>query len=405
LKSTKIATRGEDHAAYVPDYPLLPVRLRFWQHVLHSCDATCAAAQMRTQLRVAHEACRRVADRPVGAVIPADFIYEQLANDLVISGEMQKRYQEIIEEQKERPDGELRSRIAALVFLINKLPREGGDIGVRATVDHLADLLTDDLGDSATEIRARVPNLVQALVGDGVLMDVEGEYRLQTTEGAAWESEFRRRRAALLNNEPQLAAQRLQRLRKAINAQLSGVSVLHGAAKVKRKVILHFGQEPPPAADDLVVWVRDGFQESETAVIGDIIPKLKTDPLKNALAAEETLHFKGQPVGDEGKEARKAMITRQSAEEDRVNTLMTEIVSGARLFLSGGHELSFITLRAGIEDAAHQGNRTQGHLRQPAECDPPESGRVGGMAGTGASGIRSGVGRGAGHRLTRRCLW
>lgn len=371
LKSTKIATRSEDHAAYVPDYPLLPVRLRFWQHVLHSCDATGTAAQMRTQLRVAHEACRRVADRPVGAVIPADFIYEQLANDLVISGEMQKRYQEIIEEQKERPDGELRSRIAALVFLINKLPREGGDIGVRATVDHLADLLTDDLGDSATDIRARVPNLVQVLVDDGVLMDVEGEYRLQTTEGAAWESEFRRRRAALLNNEPQLAAQRLQRLQQAINAQLSGVSVLHGAAKVKRKVILHFGQEPPPAADDLVVWVRDGFQESETAVIGDIqkrdvadptlhilIPKSKTDLLKNALAAalaaEETLHFKGQPIGDEGKEARKAMITRQSAEEDRVNTLMTEIVSGGRLFLSGGHELSFITLRAGIEDAAHQ---------------------------------------------------
>lgn len=369
LKSTKIATRSEDHAAYVPDYPLLPVRLRFWQHVLHSCDPTGTASQMRTQLRVTHEACRQVAERPVGAVIPADFIYEQLANDLVISGEMQKRYQEIIEEQKERPDGELRSRIAALVFLINKLPREGGDIGVRATVEHLADLLTDDLGDSATDIRAKVPALVQTLVDEGVIMDVEGEYRLQTTEGAAWESEFKRRRAVLLNNEPQLAAHRLQLMQKALNAQLAGVSVLHGAAKVKRKVILHFGLEPPAAADDLVAWLRDGFQESEIAVIGDIqkraiedttlhvlIPKARIEPLKNALAAalaaEETLHFKGQPVGDEGKEARKAMVTRQSAEEDRVNSLMTEIVSGARLFLSGGHELSFVTLRAGVEDAA-----------------------------------------------------
>jgi hypothetical protein len=158
----------------VPDFPLLPVRRRFWEEVLHSCDPSGTAAQMRTQLRVTHEACRLVAERPLGAVIPADFIYDQQANELVIAGEMQKRFQEIIEEQKARPDGLLRSRICPLVFLINKLPREGADIGVRATPEHLADLLTDDLGDSATELRAKVPGLVQALAHDGVLMEIEG---------------------------------------------------------------------------------------------------------------------------------------------------------------------------------------------------------------------------------------
>lgn len=371
LKSTRIAARSDDQAAYVPDYPLLPVRLRFWQHVLHSCDPTGTSAQMRTQLRVTHEACRQVAEKPLGAVIPGDFLYDQLANDLVISGEMQKRYQEIIEEQRERPGGTLRRRIASLVFLINKLPREGGDIGVRATVEHLADLLTDDLGDSATEIRAKVPGLVQALVDEGVLMDLDGEYRLQTTEGAAWESEFRRRRSALLNNETQLAAQRAHLLAKRINAELSGVSVLHGAAKVKRKLTLHLGMEPPPASDNLMLWVRDGFQESENAVIGDIqkrsvedatlhilIPKNKLEPLKNAmaaaLAAEETLNFKGQPISDEGREARSAMLTRRTAEEDRVANLMADIVGAARLFLSGGQELSVTTLRAAVETAAQQ---------------------------------------------------
>jgi len=369
LKSMRIAARAEDDASYVPDYPLLPVRRRFWEQVLHSCDPSGSAAQMRTQLRVTHEACRLVAERPVGAIIPADFIYDQQANELVISGELQKRFQEIIEEQRTRPDGSLRSRICALVFLINKLPREGADSGVRATPEHLADLLTDDLGDSATTLRATVPGLVQDLVGDGVLMEIEGEYHLQTTEGAAWESEFRRRRTVLLNNEPQLAAQRGQLLSKAVQAALAGVNVLHGAARVKRKVTAHHGMTPPPATDDLAVWVRDGFQESETAVIQDIqqrsvadatihclIPKIKADPLKNALASalatEETLNFKGQPSGDEGKEARRAMVTRKAREEARVESLVGEIVGGARLFLSGGQERPEMPLKAATEDAA-----------------------------------------------------
>ncbi len=311
------------------------MRRRFWEQVLHSCDPSGTAAQMRTQLRVTHEACRLVAERPLGAIIPADFLYDQQANELVISGEMQKRFQEIIEEQKTRPDGALRSRICALVFLINKLPREGADIGVRATPEHLADLLTDDLGSSATDLRAKVPGLVHDLVNDGVLMEIDGEYRLQTTEGAAWESEFRRRRASILNNEPQLAAQRGQLLSKAIQTELAGVNVLHGAAKVKRKVAVHHGMTPPAATDDLTVWVRDGFQESESAVIQDIqqrsvddatihvlIPKTKADLLKNALAsavaAEETLNFKGQPSSQEGRDARAAMVSRQAREDAKV---------------------------------------------------------------------------------------
>ena len=78
------------------------MRRRFWELVLHSCDPSGTAAQMRTQLRVTHEACRLVADQPVGTIIPVDFIYDQQANELVISGELQKRFQEIIEEQKGR---------------------------------------------------------------------------------------------------------------------------------------------------------------------------------------------------------------------------------------------------------------------------------------------------------------
>ncbi len=371
LKTTRIATRADDHDAYIPDYPLLPVRRRFWEQVLHSIDPTGTSAEMRTQLRVTFEACRSVANQPLGAVIPADFLYDQLANNLVISGEMQKRFQEIIEEQKVQAEGSLRSRLCALVFLINKLLREGADSGVRANAEHLADLLTDDLGHSAVELRQKIPPLLAQLVGAGVLMDIEGEYRLQTTEGAAWESEFRRRLAAAKNNDAQIAAQRGQFLAKAIQEALAKVLILHGAARVQRKVFVHYGLDTPTAGDGLVVWVRDGFQESETAVLQDIqrrsvddatlhvlIPKLLTDELKNALAAalaaEETLNFKGNPSSAEGREARAAMQTRASTEAQRVSDLIAAIVAGARVFLSGGQELAVITLREAVERASDQ---------------------------------------------------
>ena len=146
LKATKLATQSDDDLAYVPDFPLLPVRRRFWERVLHSVDSTGTNAQMRTQLRVVHEACRACADAELGAVVPGDFLYDQIANDLVTAGEMQKRFQEIIELQKGKPDGVLRSRVCALVFLINKLPREHGtDLGIRAEPEHMADLLSEDL--------------------------------------------------------------------------------------------------------------------------------------------------------------------------------------------------------------------------------------------------------------------
>lgn len=372
LKATKVATRPEDKDAYVSDYPLLPVRQRFWEKVLHSIDASGATSQMRTQLRVIHEACRELANKPLGAVVPADFLYDQLAQDLVISGEMQRRYQEIIEDQKTKPDGDLRSRICALVFLINKLPREGADTGIRAKEEHLSDLLTDDLDGSAAIIRQRVPPVLQQLVEDGVLMPVdEGEFRLQTTEGQAWEGEYRRRLATAKNNDPQIATHRAQLLSNAVTGELKSTSVVHGDAKEKRKVVVHKGAEAPPASDGINVWVRDGFSESEPAIMQDIqrravddatvhvlIPKSRTDDLKNALAtllaSEETINFKGSPSTDEGKEARASMITRKNAEERKVDDLINDILNGARVYLSGGQAVAGIGLEGAVKAACEQ---------------------------------------------------
>jgi hypothetical protein len=372
LQTTKLASRGDDDLNYLPDYPLLPVRRRFWERVLHSVDSTGTAAQMRTQLRVVHEACRAYADAELGAVVPADFLYDQIANDLVSTGEMQKRFQEIIEHQKTQPDGTLRSRICALVFLINKLPREHGtDLGVRAEPEHLADLLSEDLVTGSTQLRQQLPPLLAAMELDGVLMKVDSEYRLQTTEGAAWETELRKRRAAALNDQPLIASRLSVFLDKALTDALGNPSVLHGDAKEHRKVTIHHGENKPDESDAITLWVRDGFSAAESSVLADIrrlstddptlhlfLPKSHADELKNAIAsaqaADETLHFKGNPTSPEGKECRRSMLTRQNADGLRVGELISQILSGARLFLSGGQEQSIMGLKEGVVDAAKQ---------------------------------------------------
>ncbi|MBK6831206.1 MAG: hypothetical protein IPG92_10935 [Flavobacteriales bacterium] len=70
LKTTKIATRPEDKDAYVVDYPLLPVRQRFWEKVLHSIDPWHLIANAYRNSGVVHEACKRWRMSPWARVIP-----------------------------------------------------------------------------------------------------------------------------------------------------------------------------------------------------------------------------------------------------------------------------------------------------------------------------------------------
>lgn len=370
LKSTKLATKPEDEHSYIADYPILPVRRRFWERLLHSLDSTGTMAQMRTQLRVTHEACRHIANKPIGTVIPGDFLYDQLSVDLIQSGEIQKRFSEIIEEQKKKPEGALRGSLCSLVYLINKLPRDPGiDDGVRADVDHLADLLVDDLKQGTTELRQHLPVLLKELVNENVLMEVDGEFRLQTPEGSAWVSEFQKRKSSISQNESQIAAKRSSILSEAVEASFGKLEVIQGNAKIMRKAVIHQSQESPSNQSGLVIWVRDGFQESDSSVIKDIqkrnvddatlhvfIPKFRQDELKRtlvaSLAAAETLNFKGVPSSREGQEARKSIENIKQSEEQKLGQYLNEIISQARVYLSGGSQISADTPKEALKEAA-----------------------------------------------------
>ena len=127
LAGTHIGPRPEDKDVLVSDYPLLPVRRRFWEHALRAVDVGGTTVQLRNQLRVVYEAVRSTAADPLGTEIPADFLYFQLAPTLLQTSVLPREVHELVGrlQQSPEPDAPLKARLVALVFLIGKLPPRG----------------------------------------------------------------------------------------------------------------------------------------------------------------------------------------------------------------------------------------------------------------------------------------
>lgn len=371
LRGTKLEYRSEDEAAYIPDYPLLPVRRRFWERVLRSVDVAGTAAQLRNQLGIVYESVRAYSDRSVETVVGGDFIYWVKATDLLQTAVLQPKIDEMIRKLDDgNADGKLSARICALVFLINKLPREtGADLGVRATAEIIADLLVEDLKAGSAELRKKVPELLQSLVQSGYVMAVDEEYRLQTPESASWDAEFKKNYNRIVNDDARIASERADLLR-AECADLKNLKVIQGNSKVARKVELFTGTETPvPTGQGVPAWVREGWTIDEKSVISEaqkagvesplvyvFVPRRSADELKKTIAslkaAEETLNIKGTPTTPEGLEARAAIETRKSVAEVKLKTTVREVIHGTRVFMGGGNEVAGIFMRDRVEEAA-----------------------------------------------------
>lgn len=372
LRGTVIGPRHEDREILLADYPILPVRRRFWEKVLRAVDTAGTTGQLRTQLRIAHEAVRSLADRPLGAIVPADFIYDQQATGLVQTGVLLRDTHELIASlREETPDGELKASLCALCWLIGKLPRdESSDCGVRATSDMLADLLVDDLRAGNATLRQRVPELLDQLAAKGHLMRVGDEYHIQTREGAAWTAEFQTQYAAVVNDAGRIADERSKLLRQRCGQELQSVRLIHGSSKVPRQLELNFSSDAPTAEGDAIpVWIRDGWGDSDKSVLNDarqagpespvvfvFLPRHSSDDLRESIAqckaAEATLALKGVPTTSEGLEARAAMETRERQQRLRVEGFISEIIDEARVFQGGGSEVTALALRSAVEQAA-----------------------------------------------------
>lgn len=376
LGGTKIAPVAADKQDLVADYPILPTRRRFWELALRALDRAGKAGVLRTQLRTIHEATREVATDPLGHVVGGDFIYDQQAPALQQSGVLLKEIDELIRGLRDQgADGELKSRICALIFIINQIPAQmgsQGQTGLRATEKFIADLLVEDLKSDGSKLRKRVPELLEELVADGRVMRIDDEYRLQTEEGAEWEKEYRSKLAAIRDDPSKLATHRNERLVQAVDAALGGLKLMHGESNTPRKIDPDWGDDRPLGDEaDVPIWIRDEWTVTESTVKTDaaedgeespvvhvLLPKRDAEATKDALAshaaAKETIQSKPTPQTDEGKEAQRAMKGRFDAEDDRLKSLFEDVAANARVFQGGGNEVTGSTFREAVQTAAER---------------------------------------------------
>lgn len=372
LQGTRIAERPEDREALPLDYPILPVRRRFWEECFRQIDTTGTHSQLRSQLRIIHDALGDIADKPLGTVIRGDVLYDALAPLMIQVGSLNRETDEQIQAVR-RDMGERAARVCGLIFLISWLRRSGiADLGVRATRDHIADLLIDDLSQDSAKLREEVGKTLKELLDAGKIIPVGNEVRLQTREGAEWDRDFRARQANVRNDDATIHQIRDKLLYEEVTRLMSGVRFLHGQAKVERRFALHRDAAAPARPErELVLWVRDGWGVAKGAmetsaregcgegvdspVVYVHLPRREHTELKNAIvdaeAAKRVLDARGTPTLNEGQEAWRSMDTRLKSAQDEMARLVQKIVADATVWNGGGTEVFALSIEDKLRSA------------------------------------------------------
>ena len=368
LADTTIGHRQEDVPFFSQDYPILPVRRRFWENALRVLDPTGTDSQLRNQLTMIHKAIQSNLDVPLGNVIEGDYIYFDSA-DRLLQGRVipRKLYEKTMRWIKGGHEDQLRARACGAVFLINKLAGSNNDIGIKATVDTVADLLVQDLPKGSAALRSKLPKLMDQR---DLLMKVGDEYRIQTEESAAWNDDFVSQKNRLANEAHRLEAERDDRIRMKFGQVVKKLALLHGKSKVKRDVHPIFNaQLPSDSNQKLCLWIRDGWNNDEKSVqveakaagsqsptVFVFIPKRCADDLRHNFivykAAAATLDKRGTPNSAEGTEARAFMETMKQTADGKINELLEDAFSGARVFQGGGNEIIDNDLAKMVSQAA-----------------------------------------------------
>lgn len=369
LTGTTIAHRQDDIVGFSQDYPILPVRRRFWENTLRVLDQTGTDSQLRNQLSMAHKVIQTNLDQTLGHVIPADHLFFDSMDKLLQARILPRKVYEktrtwLVGTAEER----LMARACGLVFLINKLAGSNNEIGIKADIDTLADLLVEDLAQGSAALRSQLPQLLDKC---DLLMKVGAEYRIQTEESAAWNDEYLMQFGQLSNEAHRIEAEREDRIKSRFGELVKKVSLTQGASKVARDYSPVFdAQLPADCGQRICVWVRNGWIIDENSVRAEalkagnqsptvfiFIPKRSADDLRNALiqfkAAAATLEKRGVPNTPEGTEARAAMETTRQAAEAKIKGLLDEAFSGAKVFQGGGNELVGSDLQGMVLEAAN----------------------------------------------------
>lgn len=366
LADTKIRHRQADIDDFTKDYPILPVRRRFWEEAFRVLDPTGTSAQLRNQLAMIHKVVKENARNALGYMIPADYLYFNSAMKLLGNKMLNRRYYDLtMQWLKGSEDEKLTSRACAIVYLINKIDDRNGELGLKATVDTIADLMLYDLSEGSAPLRSKLPDLLDVCP---LLMKIGGEYRMQTEENTVWNDEFASQKVMLESESYKITGDRVERLKKKLEDHLKKIQVLQGDSKVKRDLAYHYDSQPPKNIHkQITIWIRDGWMCPENSVILEarqegnssatihvFIPKKNAEDLFSVIleykAANNTLDRRGMPATVEGIDAFNAMKTTRDQAEARINGLLEEVLGGAKVFQSGGNEINSHSLESMIKE-------------------------------------------------------
>lgn len=368
LSGTKLAHHMDDDDDLVLDYPLLPTRKRLWDRILHAVDTGGMSTQLRTQLRLAYEGSRSTSMSPIGTVIPADFIYNQLNTYLIRNGLLAAEINEMISKENDGSnDGELRSRICALIFLIERIDDSWG---VFATAEVISDLLVTDLTKGSDSLRKKVPILLEALCNDGVISDVGNHvYHIQTKEGKAWDSDYQAALASYKANDTEIMFKREKLLQEVVEKKLHGITIVQGKSKTPRYFDLTiFGPDKPKVESKVPIWIRNGWEVPEGTVKTEaqaegnesplvmlFLPRLHHNEIKNeiagVLAATKILQLKATPTTDEGRQAKANIEAKCKNHLTKASNYITNILLNTKLYSGGGSGIDCPDLTKAVHEA------------------------------------------------------
>jgi hypothetical protein len=368
LHGSRLAHSIQDDGDAVLDWPLLPSRRHVWERILRELDRTGLGGTLRGQLLTSLDAARTYADRPLGHAVPADFLYGRFATDAFNAGQLPAETRNRIEFLRSGPgDAPLKARVLMMVYMLGRIAPDADVHGVRAQAETIADLLVVDLT-GEPDLRQKIPMLLQELQNDGAVIEVAGEWRLQTRESAEWETAYRAEEKAVMADQSAVSRSRRDLLTQTIESALAGAaSVPHGASKQQRR-IHRLQADEKSSGEGLVLRLHNGWQEDIAAVEKEVaaaspndpaihllIPHHRREELAHALtaqrAAEHVLQVKGVPQTDAGREAQSAMQSRAARASAIAQEILREAVVQGRIMQPGGQIVAGAPSDA-VKDAA-----------------------------------------------------
>lgn len=369
LNGSKFGYVTDDNKNLVADYPIMPSTRKFWKKVLGAIDTAGTSGQLRSQLRIVDESIKKVAQKELGAIVPADLIFEQKQQQLIQNARLLNETNTLIEEKKSKGgDALLEGRILSAVFLIDLLPSDEAN-RLKSNENNIADLLIDDLSVSSDVFRTKIKNLIKKLVDEKILMPIGDEYKLQTKVGSEWEQEFAKQYAKLNNNgEDQIQGYRKEKIVSFFKDKTKTINITQGVSKIVRDFELWDKDTIPNTEHNLNAWIRDGWYENQATVLNEIraagndmslsyifVKKIKDPELRGEilkfLAAGLTINEMGLPSTPEGQQAKKSMATRLSMAEASINDLINKICEEAIIYLAGGSTVEVGNIRDNVESA------------------------------------------------------